>query len=86
MTDAVRAIPQAADAWLDPEQAAALLGLSIPRLLQAIDDGDLATRAAPSGRAGLMKNELLSWHRHVQAERREALVAFAAGIDREVFG
>ncbi len=62
------------------------MGLSAPRLERLVEDGAIAMRPAASGRAGVMKDDLLAWHRDDLAARRVALVALAALIDREVFG
>ena len=73
------------DVWLDVEQAAALLGIAAPRFERLIAAAAIPTRLAPSGRAGVMKSDLLAWHRADRDARRDALRRVAALADREIF-
>ncbi len=86
ITEVDRPEPEEPGAWLDFGQAAALLGLSMPRIVQLLDDHALPSHPAPTGRPGVMKSDLMAWHRRDQAERRDALIALARAVDEEVFG
>ena len=86
MTDDDRHAGDGPDAWLDFGQAPALIGLSMPRFLRAIEARQMPTRSSPTGKPGVMKSDLLAWHRRDRDERRAALRAFAGAIDREIFG
>ena len=75
----------AADTVLTTQEAADLVGVSRPYIVDRIEAGDIPLHQQVGNQRRVLKSAVLTWHRQEQTRRRKALGQLGADLDAEIF-